>query len=88
MKSLERRFRNIQERNIFWGSYLCFAEAVKSQNFSKQTIHHWFTKLINPDDYARNGKREILSFLTNLSSPLRTIENQGQAALPATQRRE
>lgn len=78
MKSLERRFKNIQERNIFWSTYLCFAEAVKGQGFGKQAIHRWFNKLVGKDDYAQGEKKEVLSFLTTLSKPVRTTENEGK----------
>lgn len=79
MKSLERRFKNIQERNIFWSTYLCFAEAVKAQGFGKQAIHRWFNKLVENDDYATNEKRALFFFLTNLSNPLRTTENTSKS---------
>lgn len=70
MKSLERRFKNIAEKNPVWSSYICFAEAIKNQHFSKQTISRWFQKLVNKDDYARKEKRAILSHLDNLSNTL------------------
>lgn len=78
MKSLERRFKSIQASNIYWATYLCFTEAVKAQSFSRQTIHRWFNELVNKADYARGEKKEILSFLTHLSTPLRTTRNKGE----------
>ena len=72
MRSIERRFKKIAEKNPVWSSYICFAEAVKSQCFSKQTMSRWFNKLVEKDDYTRSEKRQVLYYLVNLSNPLRT----------------
>lgn len=69
MKSIERRFKNIEARNHFWSSFACFAEAVKRQHFSRQAISRWFGKLVEKDDYARSDKRQILKHLEDLSNP-------------------
>ena len=66
MKSLERQFNNMAEKNPFWSSYICFAEAIKGQSFSKQTIHRWFYKLVDKNDYSQSEKKAILSCLENL----------------------
>ena len=80
MKSLERRFNNITEKNPRWSSYICFAEAVKERGFSEQTIHRWFQKLVDKNDYARSEKKEILAHLNSLSNPVRTTKNRGKTA--------
>lgn len=76
MKSLERRFNNITEKNPFWSSYICFAEAIVYQRFSRSIIHRWFQKLVDKDDYARNEKRAILEHLENLTNLPRKAENK------------
>jgi hypothetical protein len=76
MKSIERRFNNIKKDNPYWSSYICFAEAVKNQNFSKQTLHRWFNKLVDKNDYSRSDKRTILSHLNILTKY--TEDNQKQ----------
>lgn len=68
MRSIERRFNNITERNPFWSSYICFAEAIKGQKFSKQMIHRWFSKLVAKDDYDNKDKKDILAHLAELSN--------------------
>jgi hypothetical protein len=68
MKSLERRFNNIAERNSSFSSYLCFAKAIKGQRFSKQVINRWFQKLVDKDDYANNEKSSLLRYLYDLSN--------------------
>jgi hypothetical protein len=67
MKSLERRFNNITEKNPKWSSYICFTEAIKEQNFGEQIIHRWFNKLVDKNDYAKNEKKAVLRFLVGLS---------------------
>lgn len=68
MKSLERRFNNISKKNPNLSSYLCFVEAVRGQGFSKQTIHNWFSQLVDKEDYNKTEKRALLEHLTNLSN--------------------
>ncbi len=79
MKSLERRFAKFRTKNIYWSSYLCFAEAVRGQYFSAQAIRRWFNKLVEKDDYAMNEKRTLFSFLFGLSNTPRTTEKSPTA---------
>lgn len=80
MKSLERRFNNITEKNYFWSSFICFAEAIKGQRFTPSILHRWFQKLVEKDDYAQSDKRTLLRHLDCLSNPLRTTGNEGENA--------
>jgi len=74
MKSLERRFKNIEKRMPAYSSFICFSEAVRNQKFSKETINRWFNKLVDKDDYAKEDKRALLVGLYLSSNPLRTTE--------------
>ncbi len=67
MRSLERRFNNIAKLNPFWSSYLCFAEAVKNQEFSKRIIAKHFNNLVDKNDYNKQEKKELLKSLLSLS---------------------
>ena len=80
MKSIERRFNNIKEKNIDCSSFLIFSKAVNEQKFSKDMIHRWFNKLVNSDDYERKDKRNLLIHLNNLSNSLRTTDFRGKTA--------
>jgi hypothetical protein len=80
MRSIKRRFNNIAERNPNYSSYLCFAEAIKEQRFSKQMIQRWFNKLVDKNDYARSEKRGTVDFLVNLSNPVRTTGIRDKSA--------
>lgn len=66
MRSIQRRFKKIIKRNFLWSSYVCFAEAVKFQQFSKGAIHYWFNRLVDKDDYSKKEKRNLLKHLCNL----------------------
>jgi len=66
MRSIERRFNKIQEKNPIWSSHTCFAEAIKEQGFSREMIHEWFNKLVDKDDYAKKEKKAVLAHLEKL----------------------
>jgi hypothetical protein len=77
MKSISRRFSNLEEKRPDLSSITNFAGAVKYQGFSADTIHRWFGKLVETDDYDRRDKRALLRGLVELSNPVRTTENRG-----------
>lgn len=85
MKSIQRRFKNTTKKKPFWSSYVCFSEAVKEQGFNRQSIHRWFQRLVDKDDYSKKEKRTILAHLENITVPLRTTgiecKNEPQRAL-------
>jgi hypothetical protein len=81
MKSLQRRFNNTTEKYPHLSSYACFAKTIKGQGFNKQTIHRWFQKLVDKDDYARKEKKAILAHLENLSEAVTTTKIRGETAL-------
>lgn len=68
MKSLERRFNNMQKRNPNLGDYVVFAQAVKSAKFSQTTIAQWFNKLVPKDDYSSSEKKNLIRHLVSLSN--------------------
>lgn len=67
MKSIQRRFNKIQEKNPYWSSIVCFNETIKEQGFSRKSIYYWFSKLIDKNDYQKCDKRDTLCFLLRLS---------------------
>lgn len=81
MKSLKARFNKIAEKTPLWSSYICFAQAIRSQRFSKQSISRWFGKLVEKDDYAKSDKKPILKHLNELSNMPRTTKNKGKKSL-------
>lgn len=78
MKSLERRFRNILEKNPCRSSYICFAEAVRGRKFSRQTIHRWFRKLVDKSDYDKKERKTLLANLSELSNAVEDDRKQRQ----------
>jgi len=75
MRSLEKRFHNISEKNPYWSSCTCFIRAVIGQRFSKQTIHRWFNKLVDKDDYAHEDKRALLAQIEKITKPNEDNQN-------------
>ena len=67
MKSLERRFKQIQKENEYWSDYTCFAEAVKGQKFTSSVISRHF-KLIDKNEYAPKDKIALLEYLFELTA--------------------
>lgn len=74
MRSLQARFNQVSAKYPLWSSYICFAEAITSQRFSRSIIHRWFQKLVDKDDYARSEKRAVLEHLENLTNLPRKAE--------------
>ncbi len=77
MKSIQRRFNNIQEKNPYWSSIICFNEAIREQGFSQKNIYYWLPILVDKDDYDKSDKKEILSFLKMLSKKAEEGINKG-----------
>jgi hypothetical protein len=67
MKSIERRYNKISQKNYLWSSHTSFALAIAGQNFSKESIYEWFNKLVDKDDYDKRDKFEVLNSLVSLS---------------------
>ncbi|MGB2580623.1 MAG: hypothetical protein WBC83_02915 [Minisyncoccia bacterium] len=68
MRSIERRFEIVKGKNKGVGDYINFAKTVKNQNFSKEMIRRWFTKLVPKEDYDQRDKKQLMGHLANLSS--------------------
>ena len=68
MKSLERRFKKIQEKKPHSSSYVWFAEAVTGEGFSKKAIYFWFPKLVDNEEYEKNIKKDLLDHLCRISN--------------------
>jgi len=68
MKSLERRFNNIQKKNPNLEDYPCLARAINGQGFSERTIAEWFNKLVPKEDYSGSEKKDLIRHLVSLSN--------------------
>ena len=76
MKSIERRFVALQSKQPELSSLMNFGTAITAQQFSKEAIHRWFSKLVDKEDYERSDKRAILKHLVSISHP-EDNRNQG-----------
>lgn len=68
MRSIEARYKKIQEKKQGWSSYLCYASAITGRKFSRETLQRWFNKLVEKDDYVASEKKDILAHLYNLTN--------------------
>lgn len=69
MRSIKRRFKKISEKNQYLSSLTCFRKAIEGQNFKKRTIHFWFRRLVEKDEYSPKDKKVILQGLENSKPP-------------------
>lgn len=69
MRSVQRRFNEIKRRNPYWGSYVCFVEAIHGQGFSKRVIYRWFNRLMDKEEFDQEERVAILRALKNLQPP-------------------
>lgn len=68
MRSIKRRFNAEVKHRPFHSSYICFAEAVKRQGFSRRNIGIWFRKLVDKDDYQPSLENGLINHMCNLSN--------------------
>jgi hypothetical protein len=64
---LEQAFYSLQERNPYWSSYTCLANAVMGRNYGKMAIGQAFQKCVEKDDYSRSEKEGVIKFLCLLT---------------------
>lgn len=69
MNSVERRFKQIQEKNPGWSAYVCLGKAVEDRKLNRETIIKHFNSLIPKDDYKRSEKQGLIHYLVVLSNP-------------------
>lgn len=67
MRSLRRRFEDIKKNNPDSTDYINFKRAVEWQNFTRDMITRWFTRLVPEDEYGRENKKDIINQLVECS---------------------
>lgn len=68
MKSIERRFNNVRKKNINYSDYVCLAEAVLGQQFSRRRLYTYFKKLVSIDDYDGTDTNMLVRHLYKISN--------------------
>ena len=76
MLSIQIKFNTISTKNPNLSSYVCFAKAVSGLRLNRQTIHRWFYKLVDREDYDTKDKKELFDHLEVLSNP--AVDNKKQ----------
>lgn len=67
MLSVKSLFNNIQIKNPYWPSWVCFTETIKQRGFAPKIVAKWFNILVEKDDYAKSEKKELLAYLNTLT---------------------
>jgi len=68
MKSVERRFKNVEKMHPYWSDIINFNEAIAGQTFCRATIAYWFNRLVDKDDYAAKEKRQVFAHTLSLAN--------------------
>ena len=67
MRSIERRFNIEMDKSPQYSTFVNFCHAVQHQQFSKQVIIKWFNELVDPEDYDKSIKKELIEHVLELS---------------------
>lgn len=73
MKFPEKQFYDIAERHPSWSSCSCFIETIKGKKLKPRTMHHFFRKLVDKEDYSGANLEKLFAFLDTLIIPLKKI---------------
>ena len=76
MRSLERRFKELEQKNPNMSSLGVFITTINKQKFGEQTLKNWFNKLVDKEDYDKSVKRELIDYL-KLLNRAEEIVNRG-----------
>lgn len=60
MKSVERNYNKTVEKNPRHSTYICFTMATAGKNFTRRTLLKHFNNLVDPEDYEKSEKRNLI----------------------------
>ncbi len=81
MKSIERRFLALQQKQTEHSSFINFGRAVEGGRFKQEAVRRWFKKLVDRDDYDPADKRALLRYLNSRTNPPTTTTFGGKLLL-------
>lgn len=79
MATIEHKFASLQRDYPSHSSLINFVRAIKGQPVSQRRLAFLFSRLVEPDDYAKEDRREILRIwvLSELKSEKTATQKQG-----------
>lgn len=79
MRSIERRFRTIADKPGNWNrpTIISFATAVSGQKFDANKVYYWFKRLVDPGDYSKSEKKQVIADMLYRINGLTRIKNRG-----------
>lgn len=73
MKSIKARFDKIRAVKTAKSDYICFAEAITNQGFTKESITRWFSKLVDKNDYEKKERQKLLRHLWEINKVIGAV---------------
>jgi len=70
MRSIERSYQKVKNRNPNLGVYPCLAQVVRYKKYSRKSLIKAFNEIMPGDEYVEDEKKELVDYLgnqTNLS---------------------
>lgn len=77
MRSIQRNFLDLQKKRPNLSSLTNFIGTVRNRGFSKESIHYWFNKIVDKDDYLRRDKKLILDRIVSIAQSARGHHKSG-----------
>ena len=68
MRSIERSYKKITNKNPNLGTYLCLAQVVKNSKYSRKSLVKAFKKFMPKDEYAKSEQKELIDYLEYLTN--------------------
>ena len=70
MRSIERVYKRIAERNQNLGAYPCLAQAVAGRGFSRKAIVKAFKTVMPDDEYDETETKALIDYLEHITNGL------------------
>jgi len=80
---LNDTFKEIESKQPLWSTYICFVTALKKK-FTKKEIRKGFKDLVDPEDYDKCERKDIVNDLINqysreaLKEDKKTLSNENK----------
>ena len=83
MRSIERRFKKLEQENPSMSSLGVFITTINGQSFREESVLSWFKKLVDKEDYDSSAKRELIEYLklVNKLIDLRPKQPEGRMSV-------
>jgi len=67
MRSIARRYKNIEKKYIELPSFICFGRAIRGQRFTQKVLRRHFNDLVDKNEYDKSDKRQLFNHFYRLN---------------------